>query len=88
MIISTVIEILLAILAVYGLYTLSRQLAFFLFFDKNIRHSVKVAAEIFEDDSEDAVELKKLLAKKIALDSFVIREYTVIDKKKEHSNNV
>lgn len=83
MIISTVIEILLAILTVYGLYTLSKQLAFVIAFDKKIRKSVKIAVEIYDDDNADTIKLKRLLAKKLAIESFIINEYIVIDKKKE-----
>lgn len=83
MIISTVIEILFAIFVVYGFFTLSKQLAFLIAFNKNIRKSVKLAVEIYDDDSDDTIKLKKFLAKKIALESFIIREYIVIEKKKE-----
>ena len=83
MIISTVIEILLAILTVYGLYTLSKQLAFIIAFDKKIRKSVKIAVEIYDDDNTDIIKLKRMLAKKLAVESFIINEYIVIDKKKE-----
>ncbi len=75
---STVIEILVAVFTVYGLYHLSKQIAMILVYDKKIRSCVKIAVEIDNTDDEETKELKKMYARELAKDSFTGNEYIII----------
>ncbi|MBE6606359.1 MAG: hypothetical protein E7635_04920 [Ruminococcaceae bacterium] len=78
MLFSTVIEIIVAVFTVYGLYHLSKQIALYLAYDKKIRSSVKIAVEIEKSDDAETKELKKMYARELAKDVFSGNEYIII----------
>ncbi len=75
---STVIEVLVAVFTVYGLYHLSKQIAIMLAYNKKIRSSAKIAVEIEPEDDEETRELKQLYARQLAKDNFTGCDYIVI----------
>ena len=56
---GTVIEIIVAVFAVFGLYTVTKMLAYVLAYDKKVRRSVTIAVQISPDDDEELREIKR-----------------------------
>ena len=80
---STVIEIIVAIFSVFGLYCASKMIVFVLAYDKKIRKSVKIAVVIEQDDDKETCELKERCARQVSYDCFGGGEYIVIENDKE-----
>lgn len=80
---GTVIEIIVAILTVFGLYSISKMIAYILVYDKKIRDSVYIAVEIDTDDDEETRELKKLCARTLSLDTLGHARYVILNKDKD-----
>lgn len=80
---GTVIEIIVAVLSVFGLYCISKMLACILAYDKQIRSSVYIAVEMSENDSEETRELKKMCARQMSLDTLGHTRYVILKKDKD-----
>ncbi|MBQ7820905.1 MAG: hypothetical protein IJ391_01290 [Clostridia bacterium] len=80
---GTVIEIIVAIFTVFGLYHTSKMIAFLLAYDKNIRGAVSIAVELDENDDEETKELKYMCARQASFDLFGHGEYIIIENDKE-----
>ena len=80
---GTVIEIIVGIFTVFGLYSVSKMLAFILAYDKKVRGSIYIAVEINKDDDEETRELKNLCARSFSLDTLGHSQYVIIKKDKD-----
>ena len=80
---GTVIEIIVAVLCVFGVYCISKMIAYILAYDKEIRSSVYIAVEISKNDSEEIRELKKLCARQMSLDALGHTRYVILKKDKD-----
>ncbi len=80
---GTVIEIIVAVFAVFGLYTVTKMLAYVLAYDKKVRRSVTIAVQISPDDDEELREIKRMCAKQASYYIFGRASYIIIENDKE-----
>ncbi len=80
---STVIEIIAAILIVYGIYASLKSLMFLVVYERKIRKSISVAVTLECDDSEEDKRLKLMCARQIARDLTPDKDIYIIEDKEE-----
>jgi hypothetical protein len=68
MTIGTVFEIIAAVFAIFGGYTVVKMIFFYVAYDKEIRNSVKITVKISKADDRETAEIKQMCAQNLARD--------------------